>query len=70
MDPTRGFFFVFLGQMEEKSRGGSSAEKVALTRESRFPLLSCAGAGLEGVVGKARKYPSFSFKVLIQGMNV
>lgn len=33
-------------------------------------LLSCAGAGLEGVVGKPRKYPSFSFKVLIQGMNV
>lgn len=33
-------------------------------------LLPCAGAGLEGVVGKPRKYPSFSFKVLIQGMNV
>lgn len=50
---------------------GAAQRKVALTRESRFLyLLSGAGAGSEGVVGKARKYPSFSFKVLIQGMNV
>lgn len=36
---------LYLGQMEEKSRGGSGAEKVALTRESGF-LCYCLVLGL------------------------
>lgn len=61
---------LFVRLYREKWHGVSDAKKVAITR-SGF-LLYCLALGLVGlvVVAKPGKYTSFSFKVLIQGMNV
>lgn len=71
MDQILRYFFVCLGQMEEKYRDVTGAKKVAITRESGF-LLYCLALGLFWLLllVNPRKYTSFSFKVLIQGMNV
>ena len=71
MDQILRYLFVCLGQTGEKYRDVSGAKKVAITRESGF-WLYCLALGLFSwlLLVNPRKYTSFSFKVLIQGMNV